>query len=104
MGRMVTQSAALAAVDLLAEHRTSLTALAKRERVHVATVWRWTTRGCRGIRLASFSVGSRRFTTDEAFARWIAAINGERVVSGCTPKQREAAVNRAKRELADEGI
>src|SRR5690606_29884107 len=60
---------------LLAEQRISLTDLAKREDVAVSTVWRWTTRGVAGHRLEAFSVGGRKFTTEESFARWVEATN-----------------------------
>lgn len=95
--------------DLLSETRLSLTALARREGVAVSTVWRWTLRGVRGCRLETFSVGAKRFTTEEAFARFVAATTA--AASGApvapqarTNRQRDAAIRRAEAELARAGV
>lgn len=90
--------------DLLSEARISLTALAREQRVAVSTVWRWTLRGVRGHRLECFALGGRRYTTREAFARFVARTNGERVVNGQTPRQRKAAIRAAERELDAFGV
>jgi hypothetical protein len=86
-------------VDLLAEHRLSLTELSKQQRIAVSTIWRWAIRGIRGHRLECFSLGGRRYTTHEAFARFVARTNGEKVVNGQLPRQREAAIREAERDL-----
>jgi hypothetical protein len=44
-------------------------------RPHVATVWRWATHGVRGIRLQSWSIGGRRFTTTAALEEFLRALN-----------------------------
>ena len=67
---------------LLAETRIALGKLAEREDVHISTAFRWTQQGCKGIRLESFSVGGRKFTTLPAYDRWLAAINSAPTVSG----------------------
>lgn len=85
--------------DLLDEQRISLTALSQELGVHVSTVWRWVLRGLRGHHLECVRIGGRRYTTREAFARFIAATNGQRLP---TPdKQRTAEVDRAEEELDD---
>lgn len=66
---------------LLAESRISFTQLAKEQDVAVPTVWRWASRGIKGHVLESFSLGIKKFTTREAFARFIAGINGEPIPS-----------------------
>ena len=58
---------------ILSEIRLSLTKLAQREDVNVSTVWRWVRKGVRGIRLESYCVGVRRYTSEEAFARFVAS-------------------------------
>lgn len=90
--------------QLLHETRLALKQLAREQNVSIPTCWRWTTRGCKGHVLASFSCGGRKFTTREAFERWIAAINGERVVSGETLRQRERAIQRAEQRAKDLGV
>lgn len=90
--------------DLLSETRISLTALAREQRIAVSTAWRWALRGVRGNKLECFSLGGRRYTTREAFARFVARTNGENVVNGKTPRQREAAVSRAEKQAAELGV
>lgn len=90
--------------DLLSETRVSLTALARELDVSLSTCWRWTLRGIKGYRLESFSLGGRKFTTRQAFERFIACTNGERVVAGETPRQRERAVERAERRAEQLGV
>jgi Protein of unknown function (DUF1580) len=85
--------------DLLSENRLSLTELAKEQRVATSSVWRWTLRGIKGHRLEAFNLGGRKFTTRDAFARFLAAINGEKLAASATPRQREAAQNLVEEEL-----
>jgi hypothetical protein len=95
---------------LLDERRISFSALAAREGVNASTVWRWSLRGCRGVKLESFSIGAKRFTTAEAFARFVAATTA--IAQGApapaptarTNRQREAAIRAAEAELAEAGI
>jgi len=47
----------------LHKERLTLNEVAKRLKVHVATVYRWTLQGVRGRRLPSFFIGGRRFVT-----------------------------------------
>lgn len=62
---------------LLPEIRLSVTAAA-RDIFGVApeTAWRWALRGVRGVKLESYVLGGRRFTTREACERFLAALNG----------------------------
>lgn len=61
--------------DLLTEQRISLTQLAHEQCVSLTTAWRWVQAGRRGHRLESFHLGGRKWTTREAFARWVKATN-----------------------------
>lgn len=82
---------------LFDETRVSLTDLAKELGVHVSTVWRWVLRGLGGHHLESVRIGGRRITSREAFARFIAATNGQPLP---TPQKRHTAeVQRAEEEL-----
>jgi hypothetical protein len=85
--------------DLFSEPRISLTELAKREVVHVSTVWRWCLRGCKGHRLESFAVGGRRYTTLPAYDRWLAKINCNDAPPSPPSPHRESAHEKAKRDL-----
>ena len=93
--------------ELLNEPRIALTELAKREGVNTCTSWRWVTRGVAGVRLESFALGHRRYTTSPAFERWVervtAAKSGQPMV-GRTSRQREADQRRAKEKLLAAGL
>lgn len=95
--------------DLLAETRIPLATLGREENVAPSTTWRWALNGVRGVKLETFSVGAKRFTTREAFARFVAATSaaaahGPMPSVSRTPRQRESAIRRAEKELAAEGI
>jgi len=94
-------------VSLLAEKRLSVSGLARQQGVNPSTVWRWIQRGIRGAKLETISVGGRRYTTQQAFARFVeattAAANGERPKAR-TSRQRTAAIASAERELDKAGI
>lgn len=42
--------------------------------VHWITVFRWATKGCRGIRLQALFIGGRRRTSRQAVERFLAAL------------------------------
>ena len=88
---------------LLYETRISLTQLAQEQHKSVPTCWRWTQRGVKGHVLASFSCGGRKYTTREAFARWIAALNGEPTRSE-TACQRERQIELAEQQAQAMGL
>lgn len=96
-------------VDFLKEQRLSLTELARQEGVAVPTPWRWSKRGVNGVVLETFNIGGRRYTTQEAFQRFVerstVAANGEPAAPTTrTSRQREAAISQAEAELAKAGI
>jgi transposase len=95
-------------ISLIDEKKLSLTELAKREGVHVSTVWRWVLRGVRGARLESFCAGGRRFTTEPAWIRFCEATTAASTVAFPAPAWRtnraaETAMTRAEHELFDAG-
>jgi len=95
--------------DLLNEQRITLAQAAKKCGVNPSTCWRWTLNGVRGVKLETFSIGAKRYTTEEALERFIhastaAAANEPMASVSRTPKQRERAIARAEAELAKEGI
>ena len=76
-------------------------------RPNVATLWRWRTRGVRGIRLETVLVGGRRYTSHEALERFseqITAIANGEPLPHRTNRQRAAAIGQAERELNAAGI
>src|SRR5688572_21353962 len=87
-------------IDYSAESAISLTQATKiiPGRPHISTLWRWSNSSCRGVKLETFNVGARRFTTKEAVARFIAATTaaaqGESIPAR-TEKQRQRALDHA---------
>jgi len=73
-------------------------------RPHVATIWRWATRGIRGVKLDIVRIGGSTCTSREAVGRFLSAINGRDVLPSDTSKRREAEISRAERELASAGV
>jgi hypothetical protein len=75
--------------------------------VNVSTVWRWSLRGIRGVRLQTEMRGGIRYTSREAlrrfFAATTAAANGESVGARNTAK-RQREIEAAERELAEAGL
>lgn len=95
-------------MNLLNEQKISLTELARREQVNISTCWRWAQRGVRGVVLETYLQGGRRFTTAEAFARFVerttAAADGLQATTTRPARQRQAAIARAERECKEAGI
>ncbi len=95
--------------DLLEEKKVSMTELARQLGVTIPTIWRWRQRGVRGVRLETFMIGGRRFTTQEAHRRFVeattAAADGPQPSTAArTSRQRQAAIDRAEAELDRAGI
>ncbi len=90
--------------NLLEETPVTFTALAKREGVNVSTVWRWAGKGVKSHVLESYNRGGKRFTTEEAYVRWVVAQNAGTVQAPSTAKQRERAIAQAEKELAEMGV
>lgn len=89
---------------LLSEPRISFHDLARREDVHLSTVWRWALRGCKGHLLESFSIGGKKFTTLPAYERWLERINESPIVGGETPHQRCQNLLRAEKRATELGV
>ena len=95
--------------QLRKEDRISLAQAARSVGVNPSTVWRWTLNGVRGVRLSSFNIGAKRWTTTEEVDRFVAATtavaNGEQpATSARTNRQRQVAIAIAEAELDRAGI
>jgi hypothetical protein len=65
-----------------------------------ATLWRWALRGIRGHRLETVSIGGRRYSSREAFDRFVRSLNETQVAdqpseSELRAKQKTIAAERA---------
>ena len=77
------------------------------QRPHPSTVYRWRLAGVRGVRLETVRCGGRRLTSIEAVRRFLAGVTA--ATDGVsapvrTNRQRQAAIDRAERELDAAGI
>lgn len=60
---------------LLHEQRISIAEAGRRAgNVAPTTVWRWRTKGVKGVKLEAFAIGGRQYTTVEALERFITGV------------------------------
>lgn len=92
----MTATATLTEID-----RLSVNQLARREGVHVATIWRWMLSGVRGIKLRATRLGGRRFILESDWLAFSAALNADLADAPAdpTPAAVTARAERAGREL-----
>lgn len=106
-------------IDMNKEELLSLTEATKTippidgKRPHVGSLWRWTSKGVRGVKLDHLRVGRRVVTTREALQRFFQAVAEapaperapqQRKPRGRTEKQRQRDIERAKEGLRAHGI
>jgi hypothetical protein len=95
-------------MSLLAETSITLAQASHRlpTRPALSTLWRWRTKGVRGVKLETALVGGRRVTSIEALERFVAAIalteTGSAVV--IPAKEGEQQIRAAEAELDRFGI
>jgi hypothetical protein len=73
------------------------------KRVHSATVYRWISRGIRGVRLESIRVGGSTYTSAEAIQRFAHKLSGG-AAEHCQPHQSRGVSRDVECELDDAGI
>lgn len=100
------------AIDPLSESIISLSDAARSlprrragKKVHTSCVYRWTTRGCKGVILESIQVGGTRCTSKEALARFFERLTygGSSSQVYRSPARRQRAAEAAARELERQG-
>lgn len=81
--------------------RQTVNQLARREGVHVATIWRWMLSGVRGVKLHATRLGGRRFILESDWLAFSAALNVDLADAPAdpTPATVTARAERAGREL-----
>ncbi|MDA7979295.1 MAG: DUF1580 domain-containing protein [Pirellulales bacterium] len=86
------------------DDRLTLSQAAHLAGVAPATIWRWTTRGVRGVVLESYKLGAKKFTTRSALNEFSRALSGATGSASPKPNQRHvAAHNQAKQQLVEAG-
>ena len=85
-------------------------------KIHTSTLWRWARKGVQGVRLKTWRLGGRFFTTEKAlmqFAEELAEvpprtdrerISRQPIRRQRTERQRRLAIERAERELDEAGF
>jgi hypothetical protein len=76
--------------------------------VNVSTVYRWTSDGCRGIKLQSLVIGTKRFTTKQWLLEFLRGLNGQTAPTespppGLTSPRMSSADQTIDRALDDYG-
>ncbi|MCC7421910.1 MAG: DUF1580 domain-containing protein [Planctomycetaceae bacterium] len=80
------------------------------KKANVATLYRWTSTGCKGVKLEFIQIGGSRCTSREAlhrfFERLTAAANGHlsEIQESRTSSQRQASSAKALSELKRKGV
>jgi hypothetical protein len=83
------------------------------KRPHASSLWRWASKGVRGVKLEHLRVGRRVVTTREALQRFFQAVAEapkperpplRRKLRGRTEKQRDRDIERAKENLRARGF
>lgn len=88
----------------LAEAARVLPRLRGRKRVHVSTLYRWISRGVRGVRLEAVHVGGTLVTSREALQRFADRLTSPTVSSRYPRSTAAAAEERTERELDRHGL
>jgi hypothetical protein len=89
----------------LADAAKSLPTRRRRKRPHVSCLYRWTTRGCKGVVLESLQCGGTRVTSKEALGRFFEALTyPDSSEPRRSPTRRRRAAERAQRELERQGV
>ena len=98
-------------IDLNAEHILSLTDATKRlpkrrmgKRPHVATLYRWSTRGVRGVVLETIQIGGTRCTSTEALQRFAERLSCPSTSDSPRFDTSRSEHRRAERQLDAAGI
>lgn len=74
--------------------------------VSPATIFRWCTRGSNGVPLECIVIAGRRYSSQAAVERWIAATNRDSTdaAPSSPAADREASIAAAERSLAAQGV
>ena len=76
----------------------------KGKRPHVATLFRWTTVGVRGVVLETLQCGGTRCTSLQALQRFFERLSGTDAVQSVPTRRRQQQIARAEADLTEAGI
>ena len=99
------ESETLLPLKAAAGHKLLRAKSPNRKAVNFSTIWRWATRGSRGVQLETARVGSTLVTSVEALHRFIDRLSNPETPPGKpTASETTRAHRRAESELAAAGI
>ena len=91
-------------MDVTKEALLSLTDAAALVGKHVATLYRWSTSGYRGVVLETIQVGATRCTTHDALQRFCERVTGETRLKDVRPAAGTSGAQAAAEELERYGV
>ncbi len=98
-------------IDVANENILSLTEAAKRlprrrkgSRPHVATLYRWASRGCKGVRLETIQIGGTLCTSVESMQRFFDILSEPRQPTSRKRPDRQRDIDAAEAECDQDGI
>ncbi|MCH8146942.1 MAG: DUF1580 domain-containing protein [Planctomycetes bacterium] len=99
-------------INVASERTLSLTEAAKQlprrragKPTHVATVYRWGSRGLRGVRLETIQIGGTRCTSVEALQRFFDRLSTDQLTEqSLTHEGRRQLVSQAAARLRERGV
>ncbi len=71
---------------------------------HIASMFRWSTRGCRGVVLETIQIAGNRCTSREAVARFLHRLNGGDAADALAPTDRTEEHERSVAALKIAGV
>ena len=93
------------------DNKMTIAAVAARAGVNPSTAWRWVLRGVGGVRLSTFVLGGKRYTTPQRLARFLrerTAVAAGELIGEPSPaaeaRRRTREIAAADAELAQEGL
>ncbi|MEX2288269.1 MAG: DUF1580 domain-containing protein [Planctomycetaceae bacterium] len=72
--------------------------------VNPATIWRWRTKGVKGVKLETFAIGGRQYTTREALERFITGVTAAKEAIYGEIADAEARSESTERQLRAAGL
>ena len=88
----------------LAEAAKALPKLRRGKKIHVSTLYRWISRGVRGVKLEAVKLGRTRLTSKEALQRFAERLSGVQAAPEAVPIRLSKRAERAEREADSRGL
>ena len=88
----------------LAEAAKALPRLRRGRKIHVSTLYRWISRGLRGVRLEAVKLGGTLVTSKEALQRFAERLSRAEGVPEAVPVRLSRRAERAEREAERRGF